>query len=109
MAEQAALANNLVIGEGVTFTGSIAAPGKVLINGTVTGELKADDLQIGKHGKVTGDVQAREIDVHGELNDKIDCKEHILIHNTGKVTGSMAYSELEIERGGQFQGEMKQR
>ena len=109
MAEQTAVPNNLIIGEGVTFKGSIAAPGKESINGAVTGELKADDLLIGKQGKVTGDVQAREIDVHGELNEKIDCKEHILIHSTGKVTGSMSYSELEIERGGQFAGDMKQR
>jgi cytoskeletal protein CcmA (bactofilin family) len=109
MAEQIAAPNNLIIGEGVTFKGSIAAPGKVSINGTVSGELKADDLMIGKQGKVTGDVQAREIDVHGELNEKIDCKEHIMIHGTGKVTGSMAYSELEIERGGKFAGDMKQR
>ncbi len=109
MAEQAALANNLVIGEGVTFNGSIVAPGKVLISGTVTGQLQADDLQIGKNGKVTGKVQAREIDVHGELNEDIICKEHILIHSTGKVTGSLEYSELEIQRGGRFHGDMKQR
>ena len=109
MAEQAALANNLVIGEGVTFNGSIVAPGKVLISGTVTGQLQADDLQIGKNGKVTGKVQAREIDVHGELNEDIVCKDHILIHSTGRVSGSLEYSELEIQRGGQFRGDMKQR
>jgi len=97
MAEQAALANNLVIGEGVTFNGSIVAPGKVLISGTVTGQLQADDLQIGKNGKVTGKVQAREIDVHGELNEDIVCKDHILIHSTGKVSGSLEYSELEAK------------
>jgi cytoskeletal protein CcmA (bactofilin family) len=109
MAEQAALANNLVIGEGVTFNGSIVAPGKVLISGTVTGQLQADDLQIGKNGKVTGKVQAREIDVHGELNEDIVCKDHILIHSTGKVSGTLEYSELEIQRGGRFQGDMKQK
>ena len=109
MAEQAALANNLVIGEGVTFNGSIVAPGKVLISGTVTGQLQADDLQIGKNGKVTGKVYAREIDVHGELNEEIVCKDHILIHSTGKVSGSLEYSELEIQRGGRFHGDMKQK
>jgi hypothetical protein len=95
--------------EGVTFNGTIVAPGKVLINGSVSGELQADDLQIGKNGKVTGKVQAREIDVHGELNEDINCKEHILIHSTGKVTGSLEYSELEIQRGGRFHGDMKQK
>jgi cytoskeletal protein CcmA (bactofilin family) len=109
MAEQNPVPNNLIIGEGVSFNGSIVAPGKASINGIVTGQLKADDLQIGERGNVTGDVQAREIDVHGALNDKIDCKEHILIHSTGKVSGTLVYHELEIQRGGQFAGDMKQR
>ena len=101
--------NNLVIGEGVTFKGSISTPGKAVINGNVSGELTADDLLIGTKGQVTGMVRAREIDVHGELNEDINCKEHILIHSTGKVTGSLEYSELEIQRGGRFHGDMKQR
>lgn len=108
MAEQNPVPNNLIIGEGVTFNGSIVAPGKATINGTVTGQLKADDLLIGQRGNVTGEVQAREIDVHGELNQNINCKEHIFIHGTGKVTGTLVYHELEIQRGGKFAGDMKQ-
>jgi len=89
MADSVVVANNLVIGTGVTFKGSI--------------------LLIGKDGVVTGVVRAREIDVHGELNQDISCKDHILIHSTGRVSGSLEYSELEIQRGGQFRGDMKQR
>jgi cytoskeletal protein CcmA (bactofilin family) len=109
MSDNLVVANNLVIGTGVTFNGSISAPGKAVINGQVTGELTADDLLIGKEGNVTGTVRAREIDVHGELNEDIVCREHILIHSTGRVSGTMEYSELEIQRGGQFRGEMRQR
>jgi cytoskeletal protein CcmA (bactofilin family) len=109
MSDNLVVANNLVIGTGVTFNGSISAPGKAVINGQVTGELTADDLLIGKEGNVTGTVRAREIDVHGELNEDIVCREHILIHSTGRVSGTMEYSELEIQRGGQFRGEMRQK
>ncbi|MEY4363762.1 MAG: hypothetical protein RLZZ24_1114 [Pseudomonadota bacterium] len=109
MSDNMVVANNLVIGTGVTFSGSIAAPGKAVINGQVTGELTADDLLIGKEGNVTGTVRAREIDVHGELNEDIVCRQHILIHSTGRVSGTMEYSELEIQRGGQFRGEMRQK
>jgi cytoskeletal protein CcmA (bactofilin family) len=55
---------------------------------------------------VTGTVRAREIDVHGELNEDIVCKEHLLIHSTGKVSGTLEYRELEIQRGGQFRGNL---
>jgi len=109
MSDNMVVANNLVIGTGVTFNGSINAPGKAVVNGRVTGELTADDLLIGKEGNVTGTVRAREIDVHGELNEDIACRDHILIHSTGRVSGTLEYSELEIQRGGQFRGEMRQK
>jgi cytoskeletal protein CcmA (bactofilin family) len=109
MADNTPSNNNLVIGDGVTFKGSISAPGKAIINGVVTGELIADDLLIGQKGKVTGVVKAREIDVHGELNEDINCRSHLLIHSTGKVSGKLEYHEIEIERGGKFKGTMNQK
>ncbi len=109
MSDNVVVSNNLVIGTGVTFKGSITAPGKAIVNGAVTGDLTADDLLIGKEGNVTGVVRAREIDVHGELNEDIVCRDHILIHSTGRVSGTLEYTELEIHRGGRFRGEMKQK
>ena len=101
-------ANNLFIGEGVTFIGSIEAPGKVSINGKVSGNLKADDVWVGPQGSLRGQVQSRLIDVHGEMFEDITSKEHMVIRRTGQVTGVLNYVELEVERGGRFQGEMQQ-
>ena len=101
-------ANNLFIGEGVTFIGSIEAPGKVSINGKVSGDLKADDVWVGPQGSLRGQIEARVIDVHGELLEDITSKERMSIRHTGQVTGVLQYAELEIERGGRFQGDMKQ-
>ena len=109
MADNNPTSKNLVIGDGVTFKGSISAPGKAIINGVVSGELIADDLLIGQKGKVSGVVRAREMDVHGELNEDISCRSHLLIHSTGKVTGKLEYHEIEIERGGKFKGTMSQK
>ena len=100
---------SITIGQGVTFKGSLNVPSKAVINGNVSGELTADDLLIGTKGQVTGTVRAREIEVHGELNQDIDCKEHLLIHSTGKVSGTLEYHELEIQRGGKFKGNMNQK
>ena len=100
--------SNLVIGEGVTFVGSISAPGKASINGSVTGEVSVNDLQIGPKGSVTGQIMAQVIDVHGHLAQNIVCHDHILIHRSGNVSGNLDYSEIEIERGGQFRGQMTQ-
>ena len=108
MTDQVSNPSSLFVGEGVTFTGSIYAPGLASINGTVQGEVKVSDLQIGPMGNVAGTIEAKVIDVHGVLSDNIICHEHILIHRSGNVTGQLDYADIEIERGGQFKGKMVQ-
>ena len=100
--------SSLIIGEGVVFTGTIYAPGTASINGTVNGEVNVSNLQIGPKGNVAGKIEAKVIDVHGLLSDNILCHNHILIHRTGSVSGQLDYSDIEIERGGQFKGNMVQ-
>lgn len=100
--------NTLIVGEGVVFTGTIHAPGVASINGIIKGEIKASELQIGPRGDVTGLIEARMIDVHGILSEKIVCHEHILIHRSGSVSGELDYTNIEIEKGGQFEGKMVQ-
>ncbi len=108
MAETTPSASSLTIGEGVTFTGSISAPGRATINGTVTGEITVNDLHIGAKGSVSGSIDARTIDVHGILAENILCHEHLMIHRDGSVSGKLDYAEIEIEKGGQFMGQMTQ-
>ncbi len=108
MSEQSAPSSSLIIGEGVVFTGTINAPGTATINGTVSGEVTVSDLQIGPKGNVVGRIEAQVIDVHGNLSDNILCHQHILIHKTGSVSGQLDYADIEIERGGQFKGNMVQ-
>jgi cytoskeletal protein CcmA (bactofilin family) len=96
------------LGEGVTFSGSMVAPGLASINGKVNGEVTAIDLQIGPTGHVSGRIEARMIDVHGVLAETIVCHEHILIHSCGKVSGQLDYDHIEIERGGEFKGKLVQ-
>ena len=108
MTNQVSIENALIVGEGVTLNGSIYAPGLASIHGSLTGEIKVQDLQIGQKGMVAGFIEAHNIDVHGVLSEKILCHEHILIHTNGSVNGQLDYAQIEIEKGGQFQGKMTQ-
>lgn len=95
---------NIFIGEGVKASGSFNVPGKALINGSLDGELIADELTVGPHGKLTGKVQVRRADVHGESHDSITASEHLIIRSTGQIHGVAAYGKIEIERGGVITG-----
>lgn len=95
---------NIFIGEGVTVTGSFSIPGRAVVNGTLNGELSADELLVGKQGQLTGQITVRNADVHGETNDTLTASNHLVIRGTGRVNGKASYGELEIERGGLVAG-----
>lgn len=100
--------NSISIGPNVKFVGSIYTPGSANIEGEVVGKIEASNLLVGKTGHVSGDVTAVEINVHGELHQEVVCGNHMVIHATGVVSGNLLYRELEIVRGGSFQGTLVQ-
>ena len=104
MNEQNEQKGNLIIGEGVTVTGTFSIPSKAVINGTLNGELTADEIMVGKQGKLTGKITARNADIHGETHDTLTIANHLILRSTGKIHGRATYGELEIERGGLVSG-----
>lgn len=93
-------AGDLIIGEGVSVTGTFDIPKKAVVNGTVNGELRASELIIGPMGKITGKTSANNADIHGETHDTLTIASHLILRSTGKIHGRATYGELEIERGG---------
>jgi cytoskeletal protein CcmA (bactofilin family) len=98
----------LFLGEGVVFTGYISAKGKVQISGVVNGEIHSDELWVGPSGVIRGKIQAREMEIHGQLHEDVTCAGQICIQSTGSVNGQLAYGELQIKRGGRVSGNMNQ-
>ena len=101
--------NNLIIGEGVSFTGSIVVPNLAIINGKFEGEITSHKLIVETDGQVSGTSNASDIEVNGILKSTVRCSSLLTIHSTGTVDGSTEYGEIAIERGGKFSGTMKQR
>jgi cytoskeletal protein CcmA (bactofilin family) len=99
--------NDVYIPAGVIFVGSIHVPGLAQINGHVSGDITANTLDIGPQGDIAGKVRAQAIDVHGLLKDDVVCQGLLQIRKTGKVSGKLSYADIDIERGGQFEGDMQ--
>ena len=104
MEETNYLPNDLHINEGVSFIGTAHVSGCAKVNGSFTGELTTATLEIGQKGLVKGWVRANEIDVSGVLMDDIVCQGLFQLRNTGTVNGKLTYADLDIERGGRFEG-----
>jgi cytoskeletal protein CcmA (bactofilin family) len=94
------------IGEGVTFKGSISAPEKVVLHGTVEGDLTARELFVGSAGTVKGKVHVEQAIVEGKVLENIEAKGCLSLRRTGQIEGNASYGEIEIEKGGILAGEV---
>jgi cytoskeletal protein CcmA (bactofilin family) len=93
-------------GEGVVFKGSITAPEKVVVHGSVEGEIVARDLLVGPTGIITGRVSVDQADIQGKVFERIEAKVLLSLRKTGRVEGAATYGEIEIEKGGVLSGEV---
>lgn len=96
----------LIVGEGVTLKGNFEVPEIASISGTVEGELTAKQIVIEHSGVVRGKVTGESVDVRGEIAEYLSSTRSLIIRSTGKVSGTIHYAELEIEKGGLLHGEL---
>jgi cytoskeletal protein CcmA (bactofilin family) len=93
-------------GEGVTFKGSITAPERIVVHGTVEGDLVARDLLVGPTGTIKGNVKVDQADVQGKVLQNIEARVCLSLRKTGRIEGSAVYGDIEIEKGGVLAGEV---
>jgi len=95
---------NLLVGKGVTINGVFQVPGEAFIDGKAEGELTADAINVTANGVVTGNAVASHVKVAGLMEKSITAKTSLLVESTGSVRGSITYSDLEIRKGGEVEG-----
>ncbi len=93
-------------GEGVTFKGSITAPERIVVHGTVEGDLVARDLLVGPTGTIKGNVKVDQADIQGKILQNIEARVCLSLRKTGRIEGSAVYGDIEIEKGGVLAGEV---
>ena len=93
-------------GKGVVFKGSINAPEKIVVHGTIDGEIIARDLLLGPTGAIRGKVSVDLADIQGNIYEHIEAKVCLSLRKTGRIEGSATYGEIEIEKGGVIAGEV---
>ena len=103
---EAGQASCAYFGEGVVFKGSINAPERVVVHGTVDGEIIAKDLLVGPSGTITGKVSVDQADIQGKIFDHIEAKICLSLRKTGRIEGSASYGDIEIEKGGVLSGDV---
>lgn len=100
--------NCAFVGEGVTFNGSIVVPGKLVILGTVEGQVEAAELLVGTNGTVKGNVCVDQAYIQGTILENIEARACLRLRQTGRIEGTAVYGEIEIEKGGLLVGRVSE-
>lgn len=93
-----------MVAAGTQLTGDIELKDNFHLDGKMEGKLKSEgDVAIGRSGRLTGELSAKQVLVSGVFDGKIDA-DRLEIVASGQVSGEINVRELVIESGGQFIG-----
>ncbi len=70
--------------------------------------IDAKEIEVQSKGIVSGTTQATTIAVSGKINDVVQAADTLSIGSTGVVSGDVNYGKLEVAKGGELLGAMKQ-
>lgn len=95
----------LIVGEGIRLSGEINSCDRLVVEGEV--EVTLNDtlaLEIATSGRFTGGCEVEEADISGVYEGDLTVRRRLFVRGTGRLTGTIRYGELELERGGQIAG-----
>ena len=98
--------SSLMIGNGVTITGTIKADNEVTIQGTIDGDIDCNSVDINKSGIVKGKVKAETMTVEGKVEGEININSILHIKSQGSASGKVFYGDIQIDEGGKLLGEI---
>ena len=97
------------LGSSLRVKGDITGTEDLLIDGWVEGfiELDGRKLTVGAAAKVTADINARDVVVHGYVKGNIRAKGRVEIKKDGSVVGNLTTAQIMIEDGADFKGSIE--
>ena len=94
-----------LIGSGVTVKGNLKSDSDVVIDGTLTGEIRTlGDVTIGINGILKSNIIAGNVTISGSVTGNISAENEVTIKESGQVHGDVTALGLTIQTGGIFVG-----
>jgi cytoskeletal protein CcmA (bactofilin family) len=98
----------LSVGPGITLSGEVNSCDRLFIEGSVEANLtNCRVIAIAKSGLFKGSTSIEEAEVSGRFEGNLVVRKRLLIKATGRVSGTVRYGQIEIERGGRIFGDIQ--
>ena len=79
----------------------------LVIEGHVEATVHSKVMQIAKPGTLKGTATIDVAEVNGEFTGELTARSRLVVHGTGRVTGTIRYGQLIVAEGGEVSGDVK--
>jgi cytoskeletal protein CcmA (bactofilin family) len=98
----------LIVGREISLSGQISACDTLVVEGTVEASLSnSRTVEIAETGIFRGEIEIDVAEISGQFEGSLTARTRLIIRGKGRVTGTIRYAELEIERGGRIAGQVE--
>ena len=99
------------IGRSLVIKGEVSGAESLYIDGCIEGSITVADhrVTIGRNGKVTANVTAREVVIMGKVKGNIQCADRLDIRGEGSLTGDVITQRISVEDGAILKGSVQVR
>jgi len=100
--------SKLFIGVNIKLKGvEISDCDVLVIEGQVEATVNSKVMQIDQPGTLTGTALIDVAEVRGEFSGELTARGRLIVHGTGRVSGTIRYGKLIVEEGGEIVGDVK--
>ena len=97
----------LTVGPNIKLKGvEITDCDTLVVEGTVEATMDSRVIHIAEQGAFSGSADIDIAEILGAFDGKLTVRQKLVIHSTGRVTGTVRYGRLVIEDGGQLAGDV---
>jgi len=100
--------SKLFIGVNIKLKGvEISDCDVLVIEGEVDATVHSKLMQIAKPGTLHGMALIDVAEIHGEFAGELTARTRLVVHGTGRVSGTIRYGKLIVAEGGELSGDVK--
>nr|NIS42066.1 polymer-forming cytoskeletal protein [Desulfuromonadales bacterium] len=97
----------LTIGPGVHIEGQISNCDTLVVEGEIEVSAVARSIEISEQGTFIGDAKIDTADISGRFEGDLTVADRLIVRSTGRVSGKILYTSIQIESGGRISGDIQ--
>ena len=107
-AESPAPVSKLAVGVNIKLRGvDISDCDVLVIEGHVEATVHSKAMEIARPGTLKGTALIDVAEIHGEFSGELTARLRLVVHGTGRVSGTIRYGKLIVAEGGELNGDVK--